>query len=150
MQEIQIRNATPDDIPDIVSLYNLSNQNGHIAFDAKIVGKIFEKLDKQTDYHFYVAMMEKRVVGTFMLIVRSESRPGEKGGGVVENIAVHKKFRRLGVGKKMMDHASERCRDAGCARLVFVASERMPGANKFLESIGFHRHGYRYVHDLTP
>jgi GNAT superfamily N-acetyltransferase len=149
LQTIEIRNATVDDIPDIVSLYNLSNQNGDISFDAKIVGKIFKKLDRHTNYHFYVAAVEKRVVGTFMLIVLSEHRVGEVAEGIVENIAVHKKFQRQGVGTKMMDYAIGRCRDANCSRLVFATSERMPGAYDFLESIGFRCHGYRYVYDLT-
>ena len=149
LQPIKIRNATLDDIPDIVSLYNLSNQNGDISFDSKIIGKIFEKLDRHTNYHFYVAAVEERVVGTFMLIVLGGHRPGEVTEGIVENIAVHKKFQRQGVGTRMMDYAIEQCSDANCSRLVFATSERMPGAYDFLESIGFRRHGYRYFYDLA-
>ena len=148
MHPVEIRNATPEDIPDIVLLYNLANRNSAISFDAKIVGKIFERLNRHTNYHFYVAVIEKRVVGTFMLIVLPGSESGGGAEGVVENVAVHKKFRRRGVGRKMMDYAIGRCRGAGCSRLMFASSERMPGADDFLQSVGFRQVGYRYVHDL--
>ncbi|UCG51811.1 MAG: GNAT family N-acetyltransferase [Candidatus Latescibacterota bacterium] len=148
-KDFEIRHATKDDVPAIVALYNLSKLEGDVIFDVKIVGNIFERLQKHPNFHYYVSVADDRVVGTFMLLVMEKSARRDTPEGIVENITVHPKFQRQGIGKRMMRFAIEKCKEEGCSKLIFSTTDRNVRELRFFETLGFKRHGYGYVLDLN-
>ena len=63
----------------------------------------------------------------------------------MEAVVVTSKYRGIGIGKKMMGFARDRCRVLGCYKLVLSTNLRRDKAHRFYESLGFERHGYSYL-----
>lgn len=59
------------------------------------------------------------------------------GVGVVETIAVHPDFQRLGVGSKLIETIRDEARDAGLKHLVLRCWEKAPWAIAFCRKLGF-------------
>ncbi|MEJ2720616.1 MAG: GNAT family N-acetyltransferase [bacterium] len=148
MESIKIRPAAQEDVPDVVALYNLAKGIDAATFDVKTVGNIFARVRKHPNFHVFVAEMDSRVVGTFMLVVPEGTRDGEHPEGIVENVVVHKMHQRQGIGKYMMDFAMTMCREAGCDKMRFSTNDRNAEASHFFETLGFERRGYGFVIDL--
>jgi L-amino acid N-acyltransferase YncA len=143
-----IRPARQDDVPAVVTMYNLSKGISAATFDVKTVSNIFEKVQKHPNFHVYIAEIDGKVVGTFMLVVMDKPAAGELPHGVVENVAVHKRYQRRGIGKRMMRFAMERCKEAGCRELRFATNDRNAEVSRLFATLGFEQHGYGYVFDL--
>jgi len=143
-----IRSARQDDVPAVVAMYNLSKGISAATFDVKTVSNIFAKVQKHPNFHVYIAEINEKVVGTFMLVVMADPGPGDLPHGVIENVAVHKRFQRQGIGKRMMQFAMEKCKEAGCRELRFSTNDRNAEVSRLFATLGFEQHGYGYVFDL--
>jgi GNAT superfamily N-acetyltransferase len=49
------------------------------------------------------------------------------------------------IGRAMMEHAREACRQAGCYKLALSSNLRREDAHRFYDSLGFERHGFSFV-----
>ena len=145
---MKIRSARQDDVPAVVALYNLSKGINAATFDVKTVANIFEKVQKHPNFHVYIAEKDAKVIGTFMLVVMENPKPGELPHGIVENVAVHKRYQRQGIGKRMIEFAMKKCREAGCREMRFSTNDRNAEASRLFERMGFQQQGYGYVIDL--
>ncbi|UCH82990.1 MAG: GNAT family N-acetyltransferase [Candidatus Latescibacterota bacterium] len=145
---MKIRSARQEDVPAVVALYNLTKGISAATFDVKTVMNIFEKVQKHPNFHVYIAEKGAKVVGTFMLVVMEGPATGRSSHGIVENVAVHKRYQRQGIGKRMMEFAMEKCREVGCHELRFSTNDRNEEASRLFERLGFKQKGYGYVIDL--
>ena len=64
--------------------------------------------------------------------------------GIVEDVAVDPSAQRQGVGRAMMEHALNLCRQAGCYKMALSSNMERAKAHEFYESLGFERHGYSF------
>jgi GNAT superfamily N-acetyltransferase len=63
---------------------------------------------------------------------------------------VHRRWRRRGVGKQMLQFAMEECRRLNCYKLMLSSNRKRRAAHRFYQSLGFQRHGYSFVVPLDP
>lgn len=148
MENMVIRSARQDDVPAVVAMYNLSKGISAATFDVKTVSNIFARVQKHANFHVYIAEIDSKVVGTFMLVVMDDPASGELPHGIVENVAVHKRFQRQGIGRRMMHFAMEKCKEAGCHELRFSTNDRNAEVSRLFAKLGFEKYGYGYVFDL--
>ena len=87
--------------------------------------------------HTYVAVHRQQVVGTASLLV--ERKFIHRGGlvGHIEDVAVHPKLRRRGVGTQLVEHLTEEARAAGCYKVILNC---FPHLVPFYERLGYHKH----------
>ena len=64
--------------------------------------------------------------------------------GIVEDVAVKNEPHGQGIGKKMMQFAMQKCKEAGCYKLVLSSNQKRIEAHEFYESLGFERHGFSF------
>lgn len=148
MTSRRIREADHAELVSIVSLYNLMWVGSKNPVDMKMAEKYFAGVKRRANHVMYVIEEDGRLVGTFLLLIKKT--PGKDScDGVLENVAVHPRFQRRGIGTEMVDFAIEKCRLAGCARLIQPTNEKREGATPFFESKGFSREGYNLVYELT-
>ncbi|UCH30095.1 MAG: GNAT family N-acetyltransferase [Myxococcales bacterium] len=83
--------------------------------------------------HALVAEQDGRVIG-FLLGVMV---PAPSATGYVHLVGIHPDHRRRGVGKRLYEHYTERCRAAGMKRLKSLASSGHEGPVQFHQSMGF-------------
>ncbi|KPK52290.1 MAG: acetyltransferase [Myxococcales bacterium SG8_38_1] len=83
--------------------------------------------------HALVAEQDGQVIG-FLLGVMI---PAPSATGYVHLVGIHPDHRRRGVGKRLYEQFTERCRGAGMKRLKSLASSGHEGPVRFHESMGF-------------
>jgi GNAT superfamily N-acetyltransferase len=83
-----------------------------------------------------VATVEGQLVGTAdLLVVRNLTHRGEPWA-IVENVIVARAFRRMGVGRALMEHLIEHARVAGCCKLQLLSAKHRAEAHDFYRSFG--------------
>jgi putative acetyltransferase len=112
------------------------------TFEDYITRSLREEIDRIAGYYaarggrFFVALAGDTLVGTFGLEgLNSEAAE-------LRRMYVHRDHRRGGIGRRMLDHAEQTCRQSGCLRLTLSTSELQPAALAF-----YRRSGYRLVRE---
>ena len=144
MTSIEIRKATQEDLPAILSLYRQIEAGG-TATDLARAKVLFARMQQYPDYHVYVALDRNAIVGTFALLVMDNLAHMGAPSGVVEDVAVASSRQGQGIGKEMMRFAMEHCRKAGCYKLALSSNVKRDGAHRFYDALGFERLGYSFV-----
>ena len=84
----------------------------------------------------YVAVIDDQVAGTASVFI--EPKFINSGGvvGHIEDVAVNQRFQKHGVGRALVQHLLEVCREFRCYKVILDCAE---GVIPFYERIGFHR-----------
>ena len=143
MTDIVIREATPNDIPQILEIYSSAGV-GEVHFSAEEATVHYGRLKQYPSFHLYIAFIDQNAAGTYELLIMDNMAKRGRRSGIVEDVAVHPRYQGIGVGRAMMQHAREQCRDANCYKLVLSSNLKREGAHRFYESLGFERHGYSF------
>ncbi len=148
MDSIHIREATPGDLPQILTLIAQPDMDDGVSLSMDEANGLVERIFNNPDHHLYVAVCNGEIVGTFALIlIQHLSHKGARSA-IVEDVVVRTEWQRLGVGRKMMAFAAEQGRKLGCYKLVLSSGKQRDRAHKFYESLGFERHGVSFLLDL--
>lgn len=62
----------------------------------------------------------------------------------MEDVAVLNDLQGKGIGKLMMKFAMEKCKEAGCYKLVLSSNVKRIEAHAFYESLDFEKHGFSF------
>ncbi len=145
---IQIRQATSEDLPALIFLYEQLEDMGPIwsearfsAEDIKLSGEAFSRLAQYPDCKVYVAQAGEELVGTFTLLIMDSVANGIPSG-IVENLVVARPWRRSGVGQQMMKFAIDLCRSKGCFELTVSSRLDNEAAHRFYAAVGLVKKGY--------
>jgi len=140
---IKIKEATIQDLSAILNLYSLVLDKGNILTkeQAEI---LFKKMQAYPNYKVYVAENEEDIVGTFALLIMDNLAHKGTPSGVVEDVAVLTNLQGKGIGKRMMEFAMEKCREAGCYKLTLSSNLIRTEAHAFYESLDFEKHGFSF------
>jgi ribosomal protein S18 acetylase RimI-like enzyme len=144
MTRTTVRAATEADLPAVLELYAQPALDNGTRLPLPDARRLLARFARYPDYSLYVACAEGLVVGVYALLIMDNLAHLGAPSGVVEDVAVAPAHQGLGVGRAMMAHALERCRDAGCYKLSLSSNLRREDAHRFYESLGFERHGYSY------
>jgi GNAT superfamily N-acetyltransferase len=139
MSDLDIRPATPADVPALVAL---------LADDP--LGALRESPDDLTPYHaayrrladdpnqyLVVASRSVRVVGTLQLtIIPGLSRRGATRS-VIEGVRVHAEERGSGLGTQLIQWAVDESRRQGCQLVQLTSDATRNDAHRFYERLGF-------------
>ncbi|GAB4376281.1 MAG: GNAT family N-acetyltransferase [Elainellaceae cyanobacterium] len=146
---IEIRKATEADLPAILNLYSQPELDDGLKPSMAQAKVLFERIHNYPNYHLYVAELSSSVVGTFALLIMDNLLHLGRPSGIVEAVAVDPACQGQGIGKAMMQFALEQCRQAHCYKLALSTNLKRKDAHAFYESLGFTKHGFSYVVDLT-
>lgn len=101
------------------------------------MAEMFERIKDDPDYHILCAKIDGRVVGSVMGVICYELIGGCFPFMVIENVAVLKDFRRMGVAEQLMNEQEKIARALQCSLILLVSSEHRTGAHKLYESLGY-------------
>jgi GNAT superfamily N-acetyltransferase len=68
---------------------------------------------------------------------------------VVEDVGVLPAMQGKGIGKLMMEFALQYAQEKGCYKMSLSSNLRREKAHLFYESLGFQKHGFSFLIDLT-
>jgi len=142
---MQIRDATDADLPGVLRVLAESGIDGGESFGLEEARAHLERLRAWPNFRLLAVVADGEVVGTYSLVI--VEKLGKRGtpAGVVEDVAVLPARQGQGIGRAMMEHAIEECRQAGCYKLALSSNVKREEAHRFYESLGFKRHGYSFA-----
>jgi len=145
MEEVSIRVATHKDLPAILQLYSQPDMNDGKILSLSEAEEILERTKAYPDYQVYVACRDSEILGSFaMLIMDNLAQMGARSG-IVEGLVVASQWQGKGIGKQMIQFAMQKCREAGCYKLVLSSNKKREKAHRFYQNLGFEQHGYSFV-----
>lgn len=149
MIHIEIRSASEEDLPAVLSLYVQSGLEHGASPPLEEARRIFARFANYPNYSLYVATLGGKVVGTFVLLIMDALLHRGVPQGIVEDMAVHPHWQRRGIGKQMMQYAMEHCQKRGCYKVMLSSNITFEAAHRFYQKLGFKKHGFSFVVDLT-
>lgn len=144
MEGILIREAREEDVAEILKLYRDAELGVENEFTVEQACAQLAVFRKYPSYRIFVAVEEGRVVGTYELLIMDNMAKGGRKSGVVEDVAVSPDYRGRGVGRALMMHARELCRQASCDKFVLSSNLKRTEAHLFYEALGFEKHGFSF------
>lgn len=139
-----IREATPDDVPALMSLYEDSGLDAPGDNDRAAAAMLWERV-RSVGGVVLAAEAGGRLLGTLTLFVWPLLAHGGRPGALVEDVAVHPAAQGQGVGRALMDEAMARARRAGCYKLALSSNAKRTEAHAFYERLGYGRHGVSFT-----
>jgi len=145
----EIRQAKENDVPRIIELYReLSMITTEAEQRSTTPGdnyrKVFDEISNNPRRELLVADYEGEVVGTVALFIIANLSHGATPYALVENLVVNHKYRRKGIGKKLMEYTIARATQEGCHRIELVSDMRRKEAHRLYCSLGFEPSAYGF------
>jgi L-amino acid N-acyltransferase YncA len=139
---LKIRPATEDDIPRILELYHeltmiTTKVEQDLSTSLDDYRRVFAEISSDHRHELLVAEYEGEVVGTVALYIIPNLSHGATPYALVENVVVNHKYRRKGIGKKLMEYTIVRAKQEGCHRIELCSSKRRKEAHRLYRSVGF-------------
>ena len=145
---IQIHTATIDDIRNILQIYAEALDNGKVLSVEK-AKVIFLQQQQYPDYQVFVAKLDNKIVGTFALLIMENMAHLGTPSAVIEDVGVLPEMQGKGIGKAMMVFALAKAKEKGCYKMSLSSNLRREQAHQFYESLGFKKHGFSFLMELT-
>ena len=145
MAEVEIREVTDDDLSGVLRVLAESGIDGDHSFTVEEARDHLAHIRSWPNFRLFAVLDGGEVVGTYSLVIMDKLGKRGTPAGVVEDVAVAPTRQGQGIGRAMMAHAIEQCREAGCYKLALSSNLKREGAHQFYESLGFERHGYSFV-----
>ncbi|MFJ6739251.1 GNAT family N-acetyltransferase [Streptomyces sp. NPDC091279] len=139
MGDLDIRPATPDDVPAIVAMLadDPLGAQRESPDDLTPYLAALKRLSADPNQHLVVAVQEGRVIGTLQLtIVPGLSRRGSVRS-IIEAVRVHADARGSGLGTRLIEWAVDESRRQGCQLVQLTSDRTRTDAHRFYERLGF-------------
>jgi GNAT superfamily N-acetyltransferase len=145
MGELSLREAQESDLRHILDIYAQPGVDDGEVFTEAEARLHYQRFRQYPSYRLFVAVLDGQIVGTFALLIMDNLAHRGAPSAVVEDVAVRPELQGRGIGRRMMEFARERCREAGCYKMALSSNLKRGPAHAFYDSLGFERHGYSFV-----
>ncbi|HEX4453561.1 MAG TPA: GNAT family N-acetyltransferase [Kofleriaceae bacterium] len=141
-----VREASEADLPAVLAIYAQPELDAGDVLPLDEARERLARFRRYPDYKLYVALddVAGAIVGTFALLVMDNLLHRGAPSGIVEDVGVAPELHGRGIGKAMMQHAMQLCRERGCYKLVLSSNAKRTSAHAFYESLGFEQHGVSF------
>ncbi len=145
----EIRQARESDLSHILELYDeLSIITTHAEQDSSIsldnYRRVFAEISGNPRRELLVAEYDGDVVGTVALYIIPNLSHSATPYALVENLVVNHKYRRKGIGKRLMEYTIARARQERCHRIELCSDKRRREAHRLYRSMGFEASAYGF------
>src|SRR5687767_10913246 len=123
-EPIRMRPATADDLPGVLALYAQPEIDDGNVLSVDEAAQLHARFAKYPDYTLYVAEQNKKIVGSFALLVMDNLGHLGAPSAIVEDVVVDPALHGNGIGQAMMRFALERCREKRCYKLMLSSNAR--------------------------
>ena len=128
--------ANREDIGAILDLYKQLVDSNDSSFTLEMANKIWDEVEKYNIKYFLVKDNDK-IIGTCYLCIIPNLTYNGKSIGFIENVIVDNNYRKKGVGKKLMEMATNYAKENNCYKAVLKSGINRVDAHKFYRNIGF-------------
>lgn len=144
--ELEVRDAKRTDVHTLADLYAAAGLDSRGTEDEAAMRMNWDRMHAAAPgARVFIFLLDGRPVGTYTFFVLPLLAHGGAPEAIVEDVAVHPQAQGQGIGRRMMEHARELAREAGCYKLALSSNQKRVQAYAFYERIGFERHGVSFV-----
>ncbi|NGO81719.1 GNAT family N-acetyltransferase [Streptomyces sp. YC504] len=139
MSDLEIRPASPEDIPAIVAMLadDPLGAQRESPDDLTPYRTAFDRLAGDPNQHVMVATRADKVVGTLQLtVVPGLSRRGATRS-IIEGVRIHADERGSGLGTRLIEWAVDESRRQRCQLVQLTSDATRADAHRFYERLGF-------------
>jgi len=145
----EIRTAKESDLPRILELYNelsmtTTGTEQHLNASFNDYRSVFSEICSDPRREILVAEYQGEVVGTVAIFIISGLSHSAAPYTLVENLIVNHKYRRKGIGKKLMVYTIARAKQERCHRIELCSDRRRTEAHRLYRSLGFEASAYGF------
>jgi GNAT superfamily N-acetyltransferase len=142
---LAIREAKNSDLQTVLALYAQPGLDDGKVLSVEQAERIHADFSRYPNYRLYVACEDDAVIGSYALLIMHNLAHLGTPSAIAEDVVVTSSHRGRGIGRKMMEHAKEKAREAGCYKLALSSNRKRTAAHAFYESLGFVQHGLSFV-----
>lgn len=133
---MEFRTLTETDIPSLIDLYKqLDPVNESMELEES--KQIWEKICEDKNIKYFVAVDGDKVVATCWSCLMPNMTHHGRPICFIENVVTHKDYRKQGLGKKVIQMATEDAKENNCYMVCLLSNSKRTEAHKFYEKIGF-------------
>ena len=149
MEKAKIRQATEEDVPRILDLYN--ELTIHItkvetewrpSLDDSL--KVFAEISADPRHELLVAEYEGEIVGSLVLLTVPNLSKSATPWALLENLIVGERYRSGGFRSQILEYAVKRAREMGCHRIELCSDRRREEAHHLYLAVGFEDSAYGF------
>ena len=136
MKDLIIEKLKKEDLKEAIAIYD-TNHNLKTNYE-----KLFDQYDKiynNPDYYNIVVKLNKKIVGMATIVINRDIVEELHPFLTVWNLGVHKDYRRMKIGTKMLDYIYEFAKSLGCDFISLIAEADNVIGQQFYESLGYIR-----------
>ena len=124
-----------DELFSLLDLYKQLNPEDNIINEITIKN-ILENIKNQ-NIKYFVAKENGNIVASCYICIIPNLTRGGKSIGFIENVITDIKYRKKGIGKKIMENAINYGKEQDCYKIILQSGKERTDAHKFYESMGF-------------
>ena len=133
---MEYRFASKQDLPSILELYKQLNPDENVI-SKEFAEQIWDQLNQNKSIKYFIAVDNNKVISSCnMAIILNLTRNG-RPYAVIENVITDNAYRRLGIGKRIIQNAIDYAKYNNCYKVMLLSSMKRIEAHRFYESIGF-------------
>ena len=138
MEDLIIRKATIEDLNDITNLNNKLFKLEKENYDDTLVEN-WPLSEDGNEYFQYVivATINNKVIGYLAGSINEKGSYEEVQYGEINNMFIDEKYRKYGIGKKLINEFKDYCKDNKIYNIKVEASYKNKGAIEFYHKNGF-------------
>ena len=127
-----------DDLIGILELLKQLSEKADFSEnnDLEYINKIWDKIEN-SNIKYFLAKDNNKIIGSCYICIIPNLTYNGKSIGYIENVIVNKNYRKLGIGKKIMEMVIEYAKENNCYKVVLQSGIKRIEAHKFYEKIGF-------------
>jgi len=127
--------ARKEHLPMILELYKQLIPE-EIPIDIKMANEIWEKIEN-SGIKYFIAIENGIIISScYLAIIPNLTRNG-KSIGFIENVITDEKYRKKGIGKKVIEMAIEYGKQNNCYKIILQSSYKRKENHIFYEKCGF-------------
>lgn len=133
---MEYRIAQKEDLQQLLFLYKQLNPEEEVI-DLEKAYAIWDSTSKSNATKYFIALDHTKIVSTCNITLISNLTRQGKSYAIIENVVTDHKYRKQGIGKKVIQNAVEYAKENNCYKVVLLSSAKRMEAHRFYESIGF-------------
>ncbi len=139
--DILFRDATREDVPDIVRLMSDDPLGKQRELDTSPLPQsyysAFEAIDRDPNNELVVVESAGKVIGMLQLTFIPYLTYRGSWRALIEGVRIDREYRSFGIGQKLISWAVERSEQRGCHMVQLTSDKKRPDAIRFYERLGF-------------
>jgi len=133
--DVRIRTATKGDLPQIFDLYRELNPDDPPINEKDAIEVWDQAVNSGVTY--FVADDNGRVTASCYIAIIPNITRQCSSIGFIENVITAAEYRRLGIGRRLLEAAIEYAKTCGCYKVALQSGYKRIDAHQFYESLGF-------------